>query len=114
MECPHNIMESFHQRWLRQAQPPLSGRCVHRPDRNTVQALSIQISDIYEKTIFTYFLLGIKLIFDSEIIHHCLEAVLCGQTGVVQVTVNMSPILQSTVIEESQILCDDKRHDAAP
>lgn len=53
MKRPHHITVSFHHRWLRQAQPPIQGRCAHRPNRNTVQALSLQISDINKKnTIF--------------------------------------------------------------
>ena len=46
-----------------------------------------------------------------EIIQQCLEIILSCQTSVSKITVDMPPILQSTIIKQAQVLTDDKRDD---
>ncbi len=51
------------------------------------------------------------LICNSKIIQIRLILILCGQTGICQITFFIVPFFQSTIIEHLQIILDDKRND---
>ena len=51
------------------------------------------------------------LICNSKIIQIRLILILCGQTGICQITFFFVPFFQSTIIEHLQIILDDKRND---
>ena len=52
-----------------------------------------------------------RLICNSKIIQICLILILCGQTGICQITFLIVPLFQSTVVEHLQIVLDNERHD---
>ena len=51
-------------------------------------------------------------ILDFEILQQLLVVVLCGQAGIQEVAIHMAPFLQTSVVEEFQLIGDDERHDA--
>lgn len=52
-----------------------------------------------------------RLICNSKIIQIRLILILCGQTGICQITFLIVPLFQSTVVEHLQIILNDKRND---
>ena len=54
------------------------------------------------------------LIRNSEIIQHLLKSILCHQAGVTEIAFFVSPLMQTAVIIQLQIIADDKRHNIMP
>ena len=51
------------------------------------------------------------LVLDSEIVECCLVLILCCETGVGKIAVDVTPLSQATVIEHLHFVCDDERND---
>ena len=50
------------------------------------------------------------MIFNLEVIEQTLIEVLCCKTSIHQITFNMIPFVQSSIIKHLQLVCDDERN----
>ena len=53
----------------------------------------------------------LSLILDSEIVKYGFIVVLCGETGVCKIAIDMPPLTQATIIEHLQFVGDDEGND---
>ena len=66
----------------------------------------------FSKSHFTYYIVWklARLIFNPKIIQIRLILILCCQTGIGQITFFVVPFLQSTIIEQLQIILNNERN----
>ena len=60
------------------------------------------------------FLMTKSLIRDSEVIHDGLKLILRGQAGVQQIPAFGFPLVQTPIVEQFEVIRDNKRHDVVP